>query len=140
MRQKGFTLIELLIVLTLFALMFGFGLSFTINSLRQSYFHTNMQSLKSLLVQARAAAMNNKSGLAHGVRIEPYKVTYFLGDTYQLGLGLNPKASTVLVPSPNTIDVIFQPLSGSLSNPISFTLTDGVHNQTITINEQGIIN
>lgn len=92
--KAGFTLIEMVIVISLIAVIGGFGLFFGIDSLRGYSFHSDRDTLVSTLQHARAEAMANicrgkaadctDGGKPHGVYIDTTNRKYviFQGATY----------------------------------------------------------
>jgi prepilin-type N-terminal cleavage/methylation domain-containing protein len=128
---KGFTVIELLIVLALIGIIASLGMSVSLDKYRLSLFQDDTRLVLDLLIQARAEAMENQNSINHGLRIEANKVTRLPeNDNIQTSSTLNNTSG---------VEIIFSALSGSPLAPISFTLTNGTTNKTVSINPEGVI-
>jgi Tfp pilus assembly protein FimT len=140
MLEHGFTLLEVLIVLALLMLIMGLGLAISLGSHRQTLFENDINLIVDQLYEARTAAMQNKNGLPHGVRIEPNLLIIFAGDQYEQNSPENQTFAITSAPTnTNAIEVIFQPLSGESIHPVTFALTNGLTHAIITVNETGAI-
>jgi prepilin-type N-terminal cleavage/methylation domain-containing protein len=140
MLEHGFTLLEVIIVLALLLLILALSLTIGLGSHKQTLFENDIDLIVSQLYQARAAAMQNKNGLPHGIRIEPNLLTVFAGETYEPNSPTNQTFPLGLSPADtNAIEVVFQPLSGENSHPLTFSLTNGLTRAIISINEAGSI-
>jgi len=140
MSEKGFTLVELLIVLALTSLVSGLSLVLSFGTHRGTVFWDDVELVTNQLYQARAAAIQNKDGQAHGVKIGTKQLITFTGTDYQSNSASNISFSTDLSPVERPdLMIIFQPVSGATNTPTTFTLSNGLNRSQITINEEGTI-
>jgi prepilin-type N-terminal cleavage/methylation domain-containing protein len=139
MGNQGFTLVEIIIATAIIILTVSLGLSVSLSSYRASIFREDLRLVTTLLVEARTQAMQNRDAASHGVRIEPSQAISFTGSHYTTGSISNRSFPMNLRLEDRDAEIIFQPLSGSLFQPLSLTLTNGITSKTININTEGVI-
>ncbi len=140
MVDNGFTLIEILIALTIVALTVGVGLPVSLSSYRISIFREDLRLVTRLLGEARTQAMQYQEATSHGVKIEPSQVISFTGPHYTARLISNRLFPIDLkLEDKDDAEIVFQPLTGSLSQSLSLTFTNGTTSKTININAEGVI-
>ena len=144
--SKGFTLIEILVVIALLTVIASFGVTAGIDSYQRFLFRSNVDTAVSLLQKARSSAIHNIGETSHGVYFcDPSnsKFVLFRGTTYDPISPSNfpvDKSKAVKVTScPTPSEIVFTQLSGDTTGG-DITLTDGVRNVTITVNNEGGIN
>ncbi len=145
-KFSGFTLVEVIIVISLFALLLGLSYPFTLELYRSYTLRTDTAMLVSVLQKARSQSLNNISEMSHGVHIDDAGYTIFQGSAFDEAGAQNEfieKSQGVTVHSDG--DIIFEQISGDIAPPFALgestiTLTDGVHTERITINNEGRIN
>lgn len=143
----GFTLIEIMIGVSLFFAISAFGVVYSAQALPQSSVTTERDRLvASVLSLARSDALTNKYQLPVGVHIDNTSKHYilFLGNTYIASTPSNrtiPFSSTQLsITSSGSTTIMFAPLSGDVTHGTgTITVTSGVHTQTVTVNDVGMI-
>lgn len=157
----GFTLIEILVVMGILVIVAGFGLFVSMDSFRGYSFHSERDSLISILQKARSQAVNNMcfgasactSGKAHGVHIAVQggvlTYTVFQGNTYNAADTLNEvipaRYAAVAVGVGGFTDITFSPLAATTTpTPITartLHLYDsaGKDSSDISINAEGQI-
>lgn len=131
--QRGITMIELLVVFALVAIVGGFTLLVSMDTLRASVSRSDRDLIVSTLQRARSQAMNNvcvgsgcTDGKAHGVKIDVVnkKIILFQGATYVAGDPANAEFEL----NTNTItgadEIVFQQLSGNTAAQTKTTVTD----------------
>jgi len=141
MVNSGFTLIEILIVMAIAVVTTSLGLSVSLSSYRASIFRTDLRLVINSLNEARTQAMQYRESNSHGVWIESGSVVEFTGPDYVVGSISNRAFPlNIKLEDKDNVEIIFQPLSGSLSQPLSFTFSNGVTSKAININTEGVIN
>jgi prepilin-type N-terminal cleavage/methylation domain-containing protein len=152
--RRGFTLIEVIVVLALVTIIGGYSLTFGIDSLQRTTFHSDRDILIAALQRARAQAVGNiclgstcVDGKSHGVHIiddaqgNVVSYTIFQGLNY----GAEPALNDVIKSNPNTkhtgaSDILFEQLSGDANPSGDITLTDvNDRSSTITVGSEGEI-
>ncbi|HWA32368.1 MAG TPA: prepilin-type N-terminal cleavage/methylation domain-containing protein [Candidatus Paceibacterota bacterium] len=153
--KAGFTLIEMVIVISLIAVIGGFGLFFGIDSLRGYSFHSDRDTLVSTLQHARAEAMANicrgtdcaDGGKPQGVYIDTSarKFIVFQGTTYDPhddnNAPVDYSQNTILPDDGSLRTIVFDQLSGNVDAPGYITINDAtnVHSSKVEISDQGQI-
>lgn len=136
--RAGFTLLEILVVMGLFSLVIGIGMSFSLDSYRNYLLRSETEHAYALLTQARNRAVNNFNEDSHifAITSSEYRV-YPAGDSSDPDVYPRNDALTI---TPDTITIEFEQLSGNVpdcSPSCDIILTNGLLTRTITINEAG---
>lgn len=149
--QAGFTIIEILVVVSLFAVISGFGLIVGMDSYRGYAFRADRDTLVSLLERARSQSINNicvgascTNGKPHGVFVDAVSSRYILfqGATYATRDSANDEvaAASPLVGRSGLSEVVFAQLSGNASPAGDIVLSGAVGQiSTVSINAVGRI-
>ncbi|MDD4988825.1 MAG: prepilin-type N-terminal cleavage/methylation domain-containing protein [Candidatus Pacebacteria bacterium] len=144
--QKGFTLVEILVVVGLFGIILGLSLPVGVDFYRSYLFRSEKSMLVSVLQKARSEAMNNIDETTHGVHIDDKGYTIFRGEFFNEGSISNEFiAKNPSIAVSTSTDIIFEQLTGDPVPPFgggeaTTTITDGIHTEVITINNEGRIN
>jgi prepilin-type N-terminal cleavage/methylation domain-containing protein len=145
---RGFSLIEITVVLGMFAIVGSLALLMSMQSYSGYSFHTTQQLLVTTLQKARSEALANvcvgtscTDGVSHGVHIEPDELVLFQGNVYDpnnltnVHLPLSNAKITI-----NGNDIIFAPLTASVSVPGDILITDAKGRvSTTTVGAEGQI-
>ena len=138
----GFTLIEILLALSIIAALSVVGLIAGLDSYQRYLFRSDLEKAVSLLQKARSAAMNNIGEKSHGVYFQdPAAFVLFRGTSY----AARNSSFDLLVEKSKTVaasglaEAVFTRLSGTTTGG-NITLSDGIRNINITINNEGGIN
>ena len=131
MPKTGFTLLELLICLAIAGVLLALGLPWGLNNLRTNLFQSDVDLVERQLIQARTNAMQNKNGVAQGLKVEPRQIITIPDNEVFV--------TNLILAEQSDAEIIFQPLSGRLTKTMSFTLTNNDRSQTISINPEGAI-
>lgn len=132
----------MLIVLGIIGVIMSYGIVAGIDSMARANFHAEADNAFSLLQKARSESINNIGGKTHGVKFnDPSDLILFGGvyspSNYELKFAKNATAIYG-----GDVEINFEQLSGRASKPTgacpcTVTITDGVRNNTITINYEG---
>lgn len=150
---RAVTLIEIVVVVGLLVVIAALGLMVSMDDYRAQNFHTERDTVVSVLHKARSQAVNNMcfgvgctDGKAHGVHVANGEYVVFQGATYATRdvavdevITAGDAATVVTGPT----DVIFTQLSGMVNvNPVganSMTITGPNRISVITIGPEGTI-
>lgn len=141
----GFTIIEIIIVMALFTGLFAMGAVTGTDSYQRYIFRSELEKTGALLQKARSSAMANIGETSHGVYFgDTANTILFRGTSYTTSSPYNLKierSKAVSISASSTVPsaIVFTPLSGT-STAGTITLTDGVRNSIITVNNEGAIN
>lgn len=140
---RGFTLVEILVVLAIFALLVGVGVTFSIDAYRGNIFRSERGVLVSVLERARSRAITNYQQSSWGVCYIAPNYVIFKGVTCTSGTDTVPANQTIAAASSfgSFPTIVFSQLAGTTTGA-SITLMDGVsavNTSTITINNEGTI-
>lgn len=138
-KYSGFTLVEITIVLAIMAGLATIGLIVGVDSYSRYNFHSEKDTVVSMLQKARSAAINNIGESWHGVYFgDSANIILFQGQgatkdyTHRnLAFDFKIEKSTVVSYS-GTSEIVFDQLSGNTS---SGTVT--INSANITINNEG---
>lgn len=138
----GFTIIEILIVIGLLTGIFAMGVVTGTDTYQRYIFRAELEKTAALLQKARSSAMANVGESSHGVYFDNVSsnIILFRGTSYATSSPYNlkvEKSKVVSISGPSA--VIFTPLSGTSTAGI-ITLSDGIRNSLITVNNEGQIN
>lgn len=118
------------------------GLIIGIDSYNRYLFRSDLEKAVSLLQKARSSAINNIGEKSHGVYFsDPAKFVLFRGTSYATrnpSFDLSVEKNKTVTASGLT-EVVFTPLAGATTAGI-ITLSGGIKNINITINNEGGIN
>lgn len=141
-QNRGFTIIEIIIVMALFTGLFAMGAVTGTDSYQRYIFRSELEKTGALLQKARSSAMANVGESSHGVYFgDSANTILFRGASYTASSPYNLKierSKAVSISGP--LEIVFTPLSGATVTTGIITLTDGVRNATITVNNEGLIN
>ena len=140
---------EVLVVLTIIILVAGFSLFVSLDSYRGNSFRSERDTAIAVLQKARSQAMSNicfgtcTDGKAHGVHFTSTQYIIFQGNSFTAGDATNQvipiNNSVTFSPAP-PFDIIFNQLDGTVTAPVSFTISDPAnHSAQININAEGRI-
>ena len=148
-QRQGFTLIEVLMVLAMLSFIASATVLFSLSFFQGELVRNEENTLVNLLHTARAKAMQNQDGVAHGVAIDPIGVNeyvLFSGNSF-----VNADPSTVQsIPRANSFafatnslkEIVFFQLSGEVKTGgeiIVINTNKNNSSSTITINYEGAI-
>ena len=144
-KKSGFTLVETVITLGIISLLVGLGMFFSFGFYESYLLETEKNVLASLLRKARAQSLNNLNQAKHGVYLDLLANRYlvFEGDSYA---SRNQALDEVVYQGSKTIqisgsqEVIFEQLTGNLSQNQEIILQNQKQAISIIINQQGGIN
>lgn len=139
--NAGFTLLEVIVTVVILAVVASIGLFVGADFYKSYVLASERDSLVSILRKARAGAMNNFLELPQGVFIDQDKFTIFKGLSYA---GRNSQYDEIIfrfraVDISGPAEVVFQPIRGTSGVSGTITLSDGVKNVAIEINDEGRI-
>lgn len=149
-NNSGFTLIEILVSIAILAIILTLGLFVSLDFYKSYAFHSEKNTIVSILQKARGQSLNNIDQTRHGVHFEPdvsnpqrvASYTIFEGSNYVQNDQNNIIVAAsygVLITSPALpFDVIFDQLSGSSSDK-TIIVSNGVNPYNITVNSEGQI-
>lgn len=147
--KKGFSLTESLIVISLFLLLAGIGMSAYFGYYQSSLVNMEADNILTMVKQARFKALKNPSGSDYGIYFSlpthsliEFRGTYSPNSPENIVLPLQQLSilSTAFAPDPETArTVLFQYPTGKTDNIGAFTVGNGELNYTFTINGQGMI-
>lgn len=139
--KEGFTLIEVLIVLGIMVILASLGLVMSMDFYRANLVRNERELVISILQQARNKAMNNINQSPHGVRLEANQYVLFQGQTFASSTKQTTfNASGAVNHTPTTTEVIFDQLTGRVSDAGDIIMSYGNQAFTISINNEGRIN
>jgi len=159
-NSAGFTLIELLIAVVILAAIIGLGLFISFDFYKSYSFHSERNTIVSILKKARSQSLNNINQTRHGVHFEDNSELKYIifecptGNPQCNSYTADPAAEivinssfgvSIINPSPLPFDIIFDQLSGNCISTICFgpeptiTITDGSKSYDININSEGRI-
>lgn len=120
----------------------GIGLWVSMDAYRSYSYRSERSIFVSALQKARLEAMVNLNEAPHGIYVEQNKYTIFQGSAYDAGSSLNkviePPGVVVITGSPALPrEIIFEQLSGATVDTGTLTVSDGVRETVVTINEEG---
>ncbi|MEK7569735.1 MAG: prepilin-type N-terminal cleavage/methylation domain-containing protein [Patescibacteria group bacterium] len=129
--RRGFTLVEVLVVMGIVVLLFAGGYLVTVDTYGKNLLGSEEEKLVSILSKARSRAMNNIDATDHQVEI--------LLDKYVLDSDEEIERNEKIEISGIT-EITFEQLSGRPDEVGDIVLNDGTRTETITINQEGMIN
>jgi prepilin-type N-terminal cleavage/methylation domain-containing protein len=140
MFKDGFTILEVIVSMALIGMVASLGLAVSMDGYRFWIFQNEIHLVMDILTETRTQAMEYADRSGHGMRIERGRVISFRGPDYLIDDSTNRiYPINVALVDINEIETFFEPLSGSPDKPVSFTMTDGIHNRKISINTEGVI-
>ena len=135
---KGFTLVEILVVIAIFTLLIGLGLFMSMEAYRGFSFHSEQDTVVSVLQKARSRAMANIDQTAWGVCYISPNYVIFKGSTCTVaGSDLIPANPSVTIAGLSG-GIIFSQLAGTSTGGV-ITVTQNNRVSTTTINYEGTI-
>ena len=138
--SAGFTMIEVLVVLTIFGALMLMGLFFDLSFYRGTSFATDVDAFASVLQRARARAVNNINGSAHGVYIDTDSYILFQGSTYAGSTNHEPISKNPGLNFSGASEVVFTQLSGGSNFEGDIIISGFGKTATISLNYEGLIN
>ena len=147
-KANGFTLVELLIVLSILALLIGITLTTFISFRKSQSLALDVQTITSVLRQARNQTLSSKNASVYGVHFSQGVVTLFTGATYTVGAATNEDfnlsgADTIVTISlaGGGSDVVFIRLTGETVQNGTIVVSSPSTSQakTVTIYKTGLI-
>ena len=138
-RSRGFTLIEIAIVIGIISFLAAFGVIVGLDSYSRYVFHSDADTAVAMLQKARSEAINNIGESPHGVYFgNAANLILFSGASFA---ARNPAYDLKLAKSKTgsfggAAEVVFSQLSG-ITTDANITISDGIRNVTITINNEG---
>ena len=140
-NKAGFTLVEVLITLAIVVFIGVMGVVIGLDSYQKYLFRSDLDTAAALLSKARSSAVHSIGETSHGVYFgdNDYFVLFrgaSYGDDPSFDLLVEKSKVTTITGSD---EVVFSPLSGDSTNE-SLTLSNGIQDFNITINEEGGIN
>lgn len=140
-NDAGFTLVEIIVVMGLTTLILGIGTFFAFDNFQRYLFRKERDTAVVALMRARSRAMNNFAETPYGLHIDSDQFVLFRAAAYDSGAATNEMipGSSIISKTGDT-DIIFTQLSGNpVSGEKSITLSGGMSNVTIVINNEGRI-
>jgi prepilin-type N-terminal cleavage/methylation domain-containing protein len=143
--SAGFTVIEVLIVLALFTVVAGLGITLTLRPYRSAGIAGERDLVISLLSRARSRAMGNDGGVPHGFCYDEHANLYevfalpYSGATREERGTKSGSVSVSGVPDCGSgSELLFAQLSGTTS-PTEIYLSEGDASTSIDINAAGAV-
>lgn len=146
--SRGFTLIEVIVVIALLLIIINSTLFFTNTQLNRESLISERRQLVSVLLKARANAVNNIDQVPHGVALAPEGLegyVLFSGENYshrEVSKDVVVQTSRLVVfGSLTPYEIIFEQLSGDSTYSGDIVLYDQTRNgsTSISINYEGKI-
>ena len=140
---RGFTLIEILVVSAIISVLAGAGLLMGFDVYRSYSFHSELNTIVTILEKARSRSLANINQLPHGVHFDSEGFTLFEGRIFDSASPSNvfiSKGGSADVQA--SADVVFTQLSGEVDETAEIQVVDSNSSRsfTITVNEEGRIN
>jgi len=139
---SGFTLIETVVALSIIALVATLGFFMTIDQYKTYALDSDLNTLGSILQQARSMAMNNINSADQGVYIGGGNYILFQGSSYASRTVAYDEATKIssFVTITGPTEIVFKRLRGDLSvGSGQIVLGNGSSTRTITLNNEGAI-
>ncbi len=136
----GFTLLEMLVVMGVVSVLFAMSAIAGIDTIARSTVASERDLLVSLLETARMQALANIHESPHGVHVSAATFVVFEGASFDPSDPLNrsvPRETAVSVSGSD--DIIFEQLSGDVTDEGVMTLSDSQSSMSIDINDNGRI-
>ena len=139
--RRGLSLIEIILAMALIAIIFAIGLPVSLNFYRSYSFQAEVNTVISLLEQARSLAMTNHNESAWGLYIDSDRFTVFRGldyaGRYAPADRFFDRAGGIAIAGNN--EMIFNQLSGR-TNAANIIISGSGRTANININSEGAIN
>ncbi|MDP3901795.1 MAG: prepilin-type N-terminal cleavage/methylation domain-containing protein [bacterium] len=139
-NRRGITLLELIVVLGLLAIIFMIGLPTGIDFYNTYQFRAEINTVASLLEQARSKALTNNNESNWGFYIDYENFVIFEGDSYAerdvAEDRIFDRADTVNISGPG--ELVFEQLSGRVASS-TLTISDYRRSVNIFINSEGAV-
>ena len=148
-HNNGFTLLEVLLVLAMLGFIAATTLVFSIGYFQSEIQRTEEDTLIYLLQFARAKAMQNVDGTAHGVAIDPDGLKQFVlfsGNNFTSAdpatMSTFDRSSNFILATSSSKEIVFSQLSGAVVESGDIVFIDATKSNvssTITVNYEGAI-
>ena len=144
-NKKGFTLVETLVAMGIIFILIGLGMFFSFGFYQSYLLETEKNIVASLLRKARGQSLANLGQTKHGVYLDFAGGRYivFEGNDYA---SRNQDLDEVIFQGSKTVqlsgaaEIVFETLTGSLTENKEITIADSRQAITVVINQQGGIN